>query len=149
MPAGFPPERSESGRGPLWGFGEPNEREARFALADQDSGIRPLASSLYDAAECKLLMLKLGERAINELHVEAGHKLHGSLLREGCVDELLMYIAPNLLGNAMPMFNLVPPATLDERTRLVFHSVDRIGNDLRIVARLAGSVPRQQDSLQV
>jgi rfaE bifunctional protein kinase chain/domain len=42
----------------------PNEREARFALADQDSGIRPLASSLYDQAKCKLLMLKLGERGV-------------------------------------------------------------------------------------
>jgi sugar/nucleoside kinase (ribokinase family) len=42
----------------------PNEREARFALADQDSGIRPLASSLYDAARCKLLILKLGERGV-------------------------------------------------------------------------------------
>ena len=42
----------------------PNEREARFALADQDSGIRPLASRLYDAARCKLLILKLGERGV-------------------------------------------------------------------------------------
>jgi rfaE bifunctional protein nucleotidyltransferase chain/domain len=42
----------------------PNEREARFALADQDSGIRPLASNLYDAARCKLLILKLGERGV-------------------------------------------------------------------------------------
>jgi len=42
----------------------PNEREARFALADQDSGIRPLASRLYDAAECKTLILKLGERGV-------------------------------------------------------------------------------------
>jgi bifunctional ADP-heptose synthase (sugar kinase/adenylyltransferase) len=42
----------------------PNEREARFALADQDSGVRPLASSLYDAARCKLLILKLGERGV-------------------------------------------------------------------------------------
>jgi rfaE bifunctional protein kinase chain/domain len=42
----------------------PNEREARFALGDQDSGIRPLASSLYDAARCKTLMLKLGERGV-------------------------------------------------------------------------------------
>jgi bifunctional ADP-heptose synthase (sugar kinase/adenylyltransferase) len=42
----------------------PNEREARFALADQDSGIRPLASTLYDAARCKLLILKLGERGV-------------------------------------------------------------------------------------
>ncbi len=42
----------------------PNEREARFALADQDSGIRPLASALYDAAQCKTLILKLGERGV-------------------------------------------------------------------------------------
>lgn len=42
----------------------PNEREARFALADQDSGIRPLASALYDEAHCKALILKLGERGV-------------------------------------------------------------------------------------
>jgi sugar/nucleoside kinase (ribokinase family) len=42
----------------------PNEREARFALGDQDSGIRPLASALYDAARCKVLILKLGERGV-------------------------------------------------------------------------------------
>ena len=42
----------------------PNEREARFALGDQDSGIRPLASTLYDAAKCKTLILKLGERGV-------------------------------------------------------------------------------------
>jgi rfaE bifunctional protein kinase chain/domain len=42
----------------------PNEREARFALGDQDSGVRPLASLVYDAARCKLLILKLGERGL-------------------------------------------------------------------------------------
>jgi sugar/nucleoside kinase (ribokinase family) len=42
----------------------PNEREARFALADQDSGIRPLAGALYDAADCKTLILKLGDRGV-------------------------------------------------------------------------------------
>jgi rfaE bifunctional protein kinase chain/domain len=42
----------------------PNEREARFALADQDSGIRPLASQVYDAARCKMLLLKLGDRGV-------------------------------------------------------------------------------------
>ena len=42
----------------------PNEREARFSLADQDSGIRPLASTLYDVAKCKTLILKLGERGV-------------------------------------------------------------------------------------
>ena len=42
----------------------PNEREARFALADQDLGIRPLATQLYDRAGCKVLILKLGERGV-------------------------------------------------------------------------------------
>jgi rfaE bifunctional protein kinase chain/domain len=42
----------------------PNEREARFSLADQDSHIRKLASVLYDAAQCRTLMLKLGDRGV-------------------------------------------------------------------------------------
>jgi rfaE bifunctional protein kinase chain/domain len=42
----------------------PNEREARFSMADQDSGIRSLAANVYDAAQCKTLMLKLGEKGI-------------------------------------------------------------------------------------
>lgn len=42
----------------------PNEREARFALADQDSGVRPLASRLFDVARCGLLILKLGDRGV-------------------------------------------------------------------------------------
>lgn len=42
----------------------PNEREARFALADQDTGIRPLAAQLHGEAQCKILILKLGDRGI-------------------------------------------------------------------------------------
>ncbi|MBO6504627.1 MAG: adenylyltransferase/cytidyltransferase family protein [Kordiimonadaceae bacterium] len=42
----------------------PNEREARFALGDQDSVVRPLATDLFSAAQCKTLILKLGERGI-------------------------------------------------------------------------------------
>src|SRR5207249_10283647 len=42
----------------------PNEREARFALGDQDSTVRPLAMDLYKRAQCKLLILKLGDRGI-------------------------------------------------------------------------------------
>lgn len=77
----------------------------------------------------------LAARGVNELHVEAGYKLNGSLLREGCVDELLLYVAPSLLGNAMGMFDLESPTTLERRVRLTFHSIDRIGDDLRIIAR--------------
>lgn len=42
----------------------PNEKEARFALGDQDSVIRPLATNLYRKAECKILILKMGEKGL-------------------------------------------------------------------------------------
>ena len=81
------------------------------------------------------LMQELGRRQINELHVEAGSKLNGSLIREGCVDELLLYLAPSLLGDAQPMFELPALESLEGRRSLVYHECRRIGPDLRILAR--------------
>jgi diaminohydroxyphosphoribosylaminopyrimidine deaminase / 5-amino-6-(5-phosphoribosylamino)uracil reductase len=93
---------------------------------------------------------ELAARGVNELHVEAGYKLNGSLLREGCVDELLIYLAPSLLGtNALGMIDIAAPASLDARTRLKYHAVDRIGDDLRILARIErieGSEASQADA---
>lgn len=88
------------------------------------------------------LLRVLGARGINELHVEAGHKLNGSLLREGCVDELLVYLAPSLLGaNSAGMVDVLAPQTLDGRTRLAFQSAERVGDDLRVLARLVPANP--------
>jgi bifunctional ADP-heptose synthase (sugar kinase/adenylyltransferase) len=42
----------------------PNEREARFALADQDTGVRPLAAKLHEEANCRAVILKLGDRGV-------------------------------------------------------------------------------------
>lgn len=83
------------------------------------------------------LLRELGQRGINELHVEAGAKLSGSLIREQCVDEWLLYLAPSLLSQGYGLFDLSAPTTLDERRKLAFHAVDRIGEDLRILARWA------------
>ena len=83
------------------------------------------------------LMRELGRRGINELHVEAGHKLNGSLIREGCVDELLLYLAPCLLGDhALGMANLPELTDLDERRALTIDDMRMIGGDIRILARL-------------
>ena len=81
------------------------------------------------------LLRELGQRQVNELHVEAGFKLNGSLLREGCVDELLLYLAPTLLGDAQGLFDLPPLDDLAGQRRLAFHDVRQIGPDLRILAR--------------
>ena len=83
------------------------------------------------------MLQDLGRRGINELHVEAGFKLNGSLLREGCVDELLVYLNPSLLGDsAQGMVNLPEVVALDRKINLKLVSLERVGDDLRIVARL-------------
>jgi len=84
-------------------------------------------------------MLKdLGQREINELHVEAGFKLNGSLVREGLVDEFVVYLAPKLLGQGAGMFNIGPLTELAQGVALDFQSTEMVGPDLRIVARVQG-----------
>jgi diaminohydroxyphosphoribosylaminopyrimidine deaminase/5-amino-6-(5-phosphoribosylamino)uracil reductase len=83
------------------------------------------------------LLRELGQRGINEVHVEAGFKLNGSLLAAGLVDELLLYLAPSLLGDASRgLFRLPPLTSLDEKRRLQWRDVRQIGTDLRVIARL-------------
>jgi len=87
------------------------------------------------------LMLELGRREVNELHVEAGSKLNASLVREGCVDELLVYLAPSLIGPGQGMFALPALAHLNGQHHLTFHAVSQVGPDLRILARFTPSEP--------
>jgi diaminohydroxyphosphoribosylaminopyrimidine deaminase / 5-amino-6-(5-phosphoribosylamino)uracil reductase len=82
---------------------------------------------------------------INELHVEAGFKLNGSLIKAGLVDEMVVYLAPKLLGTGMGLANLPELASLNDipgAQDLEYRSVDLMGNegqqDLRIVARIRG-----------
>ena len=81
----------------------------------------------------------LADREILEVHVEAGAKLNGALLDAGLIDEILLYVAPNVLGDpARGMFERgAPLAALADRNEFAFHDAQRIGTDLRIVARRA------------
>ncbi len=81
------------------------------------------------------LLQALAGRGVNELHVEAGHKLNGSLLREGLVDELLLYFAPTLLGSGREMFPLPELTDLAGRRDLKIVDLRRVGADIRILAR--------------
>ena len=81
----------------------------------------------------------LARREVNELHVEAGHKLNGSLCREGLVDEWLIYLAPCLLGaGTQGLAHFGPLAELSDGIALRFVSADPVGNDLRVCAQVEG-----------
>jgi diaminohydroxyphosphoribosylaminopyrimidine deaminase/5-amino-6-(5-phosphoribosylamino)uracil reductase len=83
------------------------------------------------------MLRDLARREINELHLEAGHKLNGSFIREGLVDEVVLYLAPQLLGPGQSMANLPTLTSLGDSVKLAFHAVDRIGPDVRLVLRRA------------
>jgi diaminohydroxyphosphoribosylaminopyrimidine deaminase/5-amino-6-(5-phosphoribosylamino)uracil reductase len=82
------------------------------------------------------LLADLAARGVNELHLEAGHKLNGSFIREGLVDELLLYLAPKLLGEGRAMAQFGPLAQLSQAVALEFVSTERVGPDLRVLARI-------------
>jgi diaminohydroxyphosphoribosylaminopyrimidine deaminase / 5-amino-6-(5-phosphoribosylamino)uracil reductase len=103
------------------------ESNAATAANPQDSKV-DLAAMLRD----------LAQREINVLHVEAGFKLNGSLLKAWLVDELLIYTAPKLLGPGMGIANLPALAALGDAVQLDFQSADLVGPDLRVLARLRG-----------
>ena len=84
------------------------------------------------------MMRDLGRREINELHVEAGSKLNGSLIRAGLVDELLVYLAPTLIGPGRGMASFGPLSDLSQAFPLEFKSTEMLGPDLRLVARIPG-----------
>ena len=88
--------------------------------------------------ELPAMLEELAKRGVNELHVEAGFRLNGSLVREGCVDEYLLYVNPSFLGDgAQGMVDLAPFRELEQRPRLNILALDRFGDDLRILARPA------------
>lgn len=110
------------------------ERIAAFSERGVEVVVLPNASGKVELSD---LMHELGRRQLNEIHVEAGFKLNGSLLRAGLVDELLVYLAPSVIG-ASPngMFNLPALDDLAQQHRLEFQDVARIGPDVRLIARV-------------
>ena len=81
------------------------------------------------------LLTELGRRGINELHVEGGFRLNGALVSAGLVDELLLYLAPCLVGDqARGMFDWPELASLDAKRQLTIRDMRMVGSDLRVIA---------------
>ena len=85
------------------------------------------------------LLRALAKREINEVHVEAGAGLNGALLSAALVDELLLYLAPCMIGDPARGIAAIPGglARLADRIPLEIHDVARIGDDLRVIAFIA------------
>jgi diaminohydroxyphosphoribosylaminopyrimidine deaminase/5-amino-6-(5-phosphoribosylamino)uracil reductase len=107
-------------------------RAARLREAGAAIVVLPDARGKVDL---QALMQELARRGCNEVHVEAGFRLNGSLLRAGCVDELLIYFAPLLIGEATGMVDLPALSDLASARRLRFHEVSQVGDDVRLLAR--------------
>ena len=106
---------------------------AALQAAGAEVVVLPNAEGKVDLAE---LLAELGRRGCNEVHAEAGFKLNGSLLREGLVDELLLYLAPCLIGHAAAgLCNLPELERLDDKRRLQIRDLRQIGADIRLLAR--------------
>jgi diaminohydroxyphosphoribosylaminopyrimidine deaminase/5-amino-6-(5-phosphoribosylamino)uracil reductase len=82
------------------------------------------------------MLRDLAQREVNELHVEAGHKLNGSLIREDLVDELLVYLAPKFVGQGRLMAHYGPLADLADVLAYEFLTSGMVGPDLRLLAQI-------------
>ncbi len=119
---------------PVWIYGALDDETAMIKLSGLGAQVKrlPDPSGKVDLVG---LLYDLGQRGVNELHVEAGHKLNGSLLQTGLVDELLIYLAPKLLGTGRGMAQLPALAKLDQALGFEWQSAEPVGSDLRLIAR--------------
>ncbi|MFZ5556210.1 MAG: bifunctional diaminohydroxyphosphoribosylaminopyrimidine deaminase/5-amino-6-(5-phosphoribosylamino)uracil reductase RibD [Pseudomonadota bacterium] len=113
-----------------------DDRDAAVPLIDRGAEVVALPNP-HGKVDLPELMRELARRGINEVLAEAGTKLSGSLIREGVVDELLLYLAPCLLGDTAAGIAALPElASLDQRRRLAIRDLRMVGEDLRILAAL-------------
>jgi diaminohydroxyphosphoribosylaminopyrimidine deaminase / 5-amino-6-(5-phosphoribosylamino)uracil reductase len=108
--------------------------ERRAAFADRGIEVAYVAGA-DGKVDLAAMLTDLAARGVNELHVEAGRKLNGSFVRERLVDEYLIYVAPKLLGAGLDIAAIGPFEDLADAVALRFHQIERVGDDLRVLAR--------------
>ena len=110
----------------------PEMQEKARVFADLGIEVIAMANAFGKVDLPKLFAYLAQEREMNEIHVEAGFKLNGSLLRENCVDELLLYYAPFLMGEGIGMANVSPLSALDKRHEWISLDCSQFGPDFRV-----------------
>ncbi len=111
--------------------------EAASQLARAGARIEQVGAS---GEHCDLgaVLARLAALEVNDVWIEAGARMNGALLRAGLIDELILYMAPKLLGDsARGMFAMPALASLTDGWNLTLDEFRKVGDDLRIVARVA------------
>ena len=109
----------------------------------QDHGIKIIElPNAQGRVDLDALMRYLAQHEMNEIHVEAGACLNGALLNTECVDELLIYLAPTLLGKGRDMFQIQPLTSLTQRYDLTFKHITQIGESLRLSLRFPNKLDK-------
>lgn len=105
-------------------------RQNALESAGAEVMLLPASGSGIDLQQ---LLIELNRRECNEVLVECGATLAGAFVREGLFDELIVYMAPALLGSsARPLLGLPQLASMSEKVSLKWQDVRRIGDDLRL-----------------
>lgn len=120
-----------------------------FTHTDDDKKVDRLKSAgaeiqqidkIGDYLSLESILRDLAKREINEVHVEAGSTLCGALLQQQLVDELIVYMAPNIMGsNAQGLFNLPGLEKMKDKINLHIIDIRAVGNDFRIIASIKKS----------
>lgn len=107
--------------------------EKKFALERTGFVVVVLPVDSNNKLCLQAVMDWLGEQEINDVMVEAGSKLNGALLQAGLIDELIVYLAPAILGDASRgAFNLPDVLALSDKVELDFKGVSTLGDDLKL-----------------
>jgi diaminohydroxyphosphoribosylaminopyrimidine deaminase/5-amino-6-(5-phosphoribosylamino)uracil reductase len=120
---------------PVLLFTAARDEARRAALAARGAQIVEVPASPNGRLALDAVLQALAARPVNEIHVEAGARLNGALLAAGLVDELLVYLAPTLLGPGRDMAAIGPLATLADGLAFEFVATEQVGADLRLLAR--------------
>lgn len=113
--------------------------------AAADAGARPVMAAATIHLSLPDVMDRLGKREINEVWVEAGPRLAGALVRQGLVDELIIYMAPKLLGpQARPLVEIGDLRNLQDTLNFVVVDTRQIGEDVRLRLRPQHQSPQQR-----
>ena len=129
-----PTARLLQGPGRTLVVGARNEALRMARLQDAGAELLLLADE-QGRVDLPALLSKLATDGVNELHVEAGATLNAALLQTGLVDELLVYLAPKLLGPGRDIAALPALQQLSQAIALRFEDVYRVGDDICLRAR--------------